>query len=579
MMQKKLCSLRSSRRAALVPIAVGLLLIVGFARPAKAQNGVNPLNIFQNYFVTGDYVVAGWVKGSPDGSGYAPGTISIPDTLQPVQAGVPATVPVGADIVAAYLYWATVEGNQSSFAGENGYFNGYPITGAVLGNPNAPTSWSAGGCSGSANGSKTMRTYRADVHPYLPLDTNPSSVTFGATIANGKIPVRLADSGSNGNTVPIALGATLVVIYRVLAPAVPLNAIVLYDGVFAPSNAGLNISQNIAGFYQPAAATLMTVAKITHIVANGQPNKSEQVYLNNLSQPLPSLYGSLPPFPGRYGSWDNPTWVLSNFGYVKTTDSSETALVMPSTTNSGCVSWGAIVLSTPVQDSDGDGLLDVWENNQGYIDAVSGQQVSLPGANPNKKDLFVELDWLDALNGSNGPLHSHLPKEAAIDTVGSVLSNQGINVHFDLGPTVYQGDPYVISGGTGGNKISEGTQVCTDGAMLCAYPGQPAIGWKGGFESIKNSNFQFVNNQFVRSKSYHYVLSGHSMGSPVSYWSTVGATLDAYLVKASLSATGASRTYFDRKLREHRDSHSRIPSFSANYEARGLSERCNSRLQ
>jgi hypothetical protein len=520
---------RSLYRGSVASVIVALLFTAGSLRAAKAQNGTNPLNILQNYFVTGDYVVAGWRQGAPDGSGYAPGTISIPDALQPAQPGVQATVPVGADIVAAYLYWATVEGNKSSFAGQTGFFNGYPITGAVLGNPNAPTSWSAGGCSGSAQGSKTMRTYRADVRPYLPLDTNRSSVTFGATIARGNIPVRLADSGSNGNTPPIALGATLVVIYRVLSPATPLNAIVLYDGVYAPSNAGLNISQNIAGFYQPAAATPMTVAKITHIVANGQPNKSEQVYLNNLSQPLPSLYGSLPPFPGRYGSWDNPTWVLSNFGYVKTTDTSETTSVVPSATNHGCVSWGAMILSTPVQDSDGDGLVDVWENNQGYTDAVTGQQVTLPGANPNKKDLFVELDWLSNLDGLAGAnLHSHLPKQAALDAVGTVLANQGISVHFDLGPGIYLGDPYVISQGTGGNAISEGSLMCTDGATLCAYPNQPAIGWKGSFESIKN--FPGPGNfQPGRSKSYHYILSGHSLGAPVSYWSTVGAALDAPL--------------------------------------------------
>src|SRR5258708_23829104 len=146
MMQKSRL-LPSPRWVEFASIAVWLLLIGGFSRPAKAQNGINPLNIFQNYFVTGDYVVAGWSAGAPDGSGYAPGTISIPDTLQPAQDGVRATVPKGADIVASYLYWATVAGNQSSFAGQTGYFNGYPITGTVLGNPNAPTSWIAGGWS------------------------------------------------------------------------------------------------------------------------------------------------------------------------------------------------------------------------------------------------------------------------------------------------------------------------------------------------------------------------------------------------------------------------------------------------
>ena len=211
-------AISQGRRLMRVTAALGLLLVLGFAQIGLAQTGTNQLNLFKNYFVTGDYVVAGWVQGSPDGSGYTPGTISVPDLRQPSQNGVPATVPKGADIVAAYLYWATVEKSQSAFAGQQGFFNGYAITGTVLGNPNAPTSWSSGGCSGSSNGSTTMRTYRADVRPYLPLDTNSSSPTFGASLAKGSFPVRLADSGSNGNTAPKALGATLVIIYRVLSP-------------------------------------------------------------------------------------------------------------------------------------------------------------------------------------------------------------------------------------------------------------------------------------------------------------------------------------------------------------------------
>ena len=425
-------------RPARATMALGLLLILGFAQSGLAQTATAPLKIFQNYFVTGDYVVAGWVEGSPDGTGFAPGTISVPDTKQPDQTGlgVPRTVPKGADIVAAYLYWATVEKSQSAFAGQQGFFNGYPVTGVILGNPNAPTSWSAGGCSGSSNGTTTMRTYRADVRPYLPLDTDPSSPTFGRLLANangpnGPIPisVRLADSGSNGNTAPNALGATLVIIYRVLSPAAtnPLNAIVLYDGAYAPSNGAQSTSQKMVGFYQP---TLNPAAKITHIVANGQLNKSEQVYLNDLnstSQPLPSIYGTSPPFPGIYNSgsasWDNPTWALSQYPYVKTSDTSETTSVVPSSSNSGCVSWGAMILSTRVQDDDGDGLLNVWEDNQGYTDAVSNQFVALPGADSQHKDLFVEVDYLSNMDGSAGTyLHSHLPKQAALDAVGEYLA-------------------------------------------------------------------------------------------------------------------------------------------------------------
>ncbi len=532
-----------SRRAALTA-ALSVLLVAGFAQSSWAQSGTNPLNIFKNYFVTGDYVVAGWSKES-SANGYTSGTISFPDTLQPAQNGVPRTVPVGANIIAAYLYWATVEGNQSTYAGQSAYFNGYAVSGTVLGNPNAPTSWSTGGCSGSAKGSKTMRTYRADVRPFLPVDTNSSSPTFGATIASTTIPVRLADSGSNGNTTPEALGATLVIIYSVLWPATPLNAIVLYDGAYAPSNGSQTISQAIAGFYEPATSP---VAKLTHIVANGQPNKGELVYLNSSAQPLPSIYGSTPPFPGIYGTWDNPTWVLNQYGaYVKTTDTLETTSVAPTATNSGCVSWGAIVMSTTVQDSDEDGLLDVWEQNEGYTDAVSNQWVALPGTNPSVKDLFIEADYLSNMDGSAGAyLHSHLPQQAAIDYVGAAFADQGIKVHFDLGQNIYQGDPYVISypvsipsplpagtlppqAGTGGNAISEGALLCTDGTTLCPYPGQPSVGWKGGFELVQNTStlgkFQLGNFQPGRQQSYHYMLFGHSLGSPVSYWSTVGTAL------------------------------------------------------
>lgn len=123
-----------------------LIILSVSAQIAFGQN--SPLSLFKNYFVTGDYVVAGWVESS-SANGYASGTISIPDTRQPAQNGVSTTRPADAEIVAVYLYWATVESNQSSFAGQHATFNGYPVNGTVLGNPNAPVSWSSGRCSGT----------------------------------------------------------------------------------------------------------------------------------------------------------------------------------------------------------------------------------------------------------------------------------------------------------------------------------------------------------------------------------------------------------------------------------------------
>src|SRR5260370_7998745 len=86
--------------------ALGLLLVFGFAQTALAQT--NPLNIFQNYFVTGDYVVGGWVKGSSNET-LATGTINIPDTVQGQATGVPSpAVPVAADIASASLHSAPI---------------------------------------------------------------------------------------------------------------------------------------------------------------------------------------------------------------------------------------------------------------------------------------------------------------------------------------------------------------------------------------------------------------------------------------------------------------------------------------
>src|SRR5258705_2561547 len=177
-----------------VAAALGLVLMLGSAQTASAQTS-NQLTLSNNYFVTGDYVVGGVGLRGLGVNGVATGTIAIPDPKQPNSTSVPA----GADIVAAFLYWETVEGSQVVFAGKNGFFNGYPISGDILGDPNAPTSWSSGGWSGSAQGSKTMRVYRADVRPYLNLDAN------GNILGNGSYPVRLADSGSNGGGIPLTL--------------------------------------------------------------------------------------------------------------------------------------------------------------------------------------------------------------------------------------------------------------------------------------------------------------------------------------------------------------------------------------
>jgi hypothetical protein len=490
---------------------VFLALVVSlFSAPLFAQT-TPPLNFLNNYFVTGDYVVGGVGLRGLGVNGYATGTITIPDTANQPNA---TSVPPGADIVAAFLYWQTVESSQTTFAGQSGFFQGYPITGSILGNPNAPVSWSSGGCNGASNGSKTMRVYRADVRPYLPVDAN------GHIVPDTSYQVSLADSGSNGSGAPLTLGATLVIVYRALDKSVPLNAIILYDGAYAPSNSSLTMSQTMQGFYEPTSGG--AAGKLTHIVGNGQSNKLEQVYFG--ANPLPSLYPNLPPFPGIYnGSWDNPTWTVSP--YINSTDTQETTSVVPNTSNSGCVSWGATIFSTTVQNSDQDGLLDVWKQNQGYCDASVNNGVcalgsttdpgfvSLAGAKQGEKDLFVQVDYMYTNSGV-----SLQPSAQVLSTVSNAFlaNGHGVNVHFVTG-----------------NAILE--QACQDQPtanppQYCSFPGvYGVVGWKGGLEYLKSQPLNYPDEttceqaltgpcvrrfQHGRKDSYHYALFGNIAARP-----------------------------------------------------------------
>jgi len=535
-------------------------LVLSFVPTAWPQT-TPPLSFENNYFVTGDYVVAGVGLRGLGVSGYATKQFTMPDANS-----VPSTgVPPGADIVAAFLYWETVEGSKTAYAGQNGFFRavfaggpatGYPITGIVLGNPNAPVSWSSGGCSGSTQGSKTMRTYAADVSRFLPQDSQ------GNILANSTYEVSLADSGSNGGGTPLTLGASLIIIYRALTPSLPLTSVVIYDGAFAPSNGSSTMSQTMQGFYQAATGP---ISKLTHIVGNGQTNKYETVSLDGVN--LPSPYGNLPPFPGYYnGSWDNPTWSFSGAGNpIQANDASATTEVVPNPSNGGCVSWGAVIMSTTVQNSDNDGILDVWKHTQGYCDASVNEGacattdpswVSLPGATSGKRDLFVELDYMCSIVNADGTCdttngYSFYPSASALAMLTNAFSpkgTNGTNLH------VIPGNPgYPAALATG--AIQE--QTCTDttdaqgNPVLCEYVNQPGlVGWKDGFLVLKNQPLNYPDEtsceqalngpcirrfQHGRKDSYHYALFAHAAGLPE--WGLQGGSL------ASVVASGNRVTF------------------------------------
>lgn len=130
------------------------------------------------------------------------------------------------------------------------------------------------------------------------------------------------------------------------------------------------------------------------------------------------------------------------------------------------------------RDTDMDGLLDDWEIAGVDIDLDGTAEVALAGANPDHKDIFIEIDYM-VLGGPGG--HSDGPKPGVVADVTAAfaaipISNpdgiNGINLHVDV------------------DDVLPHTNVCGFG--------------NGCFDATKSTNFD-PN----RKTSYHYSIWGH----------------------------------------------------------------------
>jgi X-X-X-Leu-X-X-Gly heptad repeat protein len=316
------------------------------------------------------------------------------------------------------------------------------------------------------------------------------------------------------------------------------------------------MSQTMQGFYQAAAGP---ISKLTHIVGNGQSNKYETVSLDGVN--LPSRYGNLPPFPGYYnGSWDNPTWSFSGAGNpVQANDASATTAVVPNSSNGGCVSWGAVVMSTTVQNSDNDGILDVWKQKQGYCDASVNEGactttdpswVSLPGATSGTKDLFVQLDHMCSIVNADGTCdttngYSFNPPASALTMLTNAFSRQETTLHLIPGNPAY---PAALATGAIQEQTCTDTTDASGNPVLCEYPNQPGlVGWKDGFEFLKNQPLNYPDEtsceqalngpcirrfQHGRKDSYHYAVFAHAAGLPE--WGLQGGSLASVVASGNI---------------------------------------------
>ena len=491
---------------------LALALVVCGARTGYAQQ--EPLSFFKNYFITGDYVVRGtslWRKGV---NGKA--VVDIPKL-----GGADGVTP-NADLVAAFLYIQTAEKIQGSgidhvkfgktpktgkpfFANDFGpfYATGSTIPGS--GTIAKALNWDAATLPCWSilfpGGGRRLVTYRTDVLRFLPID--PAT---GKQALNTSFRVSVPDTGIDfgddeeesrertDKTGPRAVGVSLVVVYR--DSAKPFKSIVIYDGGFT-KRAFATMNQTVQGFYDASTGSpVAKSARMTHIVGDDRPFLGAgQARQHDLEQSVQERRRR------QVGQLDDQHCLTRPRGFRKYPGrAADAALRLP-----------VVERDCPEHQRAG----HRWRRPARRVgngsaahrcvrpDDAPPAEPGEMGANPNAKDIFVEIGYLatDGFGTPNAPAityggvpkppHTHLPTKTALNLVGDAFKNAPvpINIHFDVGNR-YQDSPYVIPAGLarGGEGIVE--TACYANNPKCQLPAYPGtVGWKRGYRFLERSDF------------------------------------------------------------------------------------------
>ena len=177
-------------------------------------------------------------------------------------------------------------------------------------------------------------------------------------------------------------------------------------------------------------------------LASGDANGASDVFMKDLMTTQTVLVSV--DAAGDSGNGDSGAAGVSSDGRLVAFASIATNLV-PGDTNGFVDAFvrdtGAGSAVDPNLDFDGDGLPNGWEINGVDTDGDGKIEIDLPamGADPFRKDIFVEIDWMATkpveLN-SGGWLrgHNHKPSPEAMRMVVTAFRDQGIALHIDAGP-------------------------------------------------------------------------------------------------------------------------------------------------
>lgn len=176
-----------------------------------------------------------------------------------------------------------------------------------------------------------------------------------------------------------------------------------------------------------------------------------------------------------------------------------------------------LIAGATTEDSDGDALPDLWETVGFDSDGDGRVDVDLPamGADPQHKDIFVEVDYMVQPTSRPGAAdgHSHQPAPVAIQQVVDAFDDapvtnpdgqDGIHLHVDYGTNA----PLTYGNNATWAGLSD-SDALTHRAFFGACPlnssGNPIFNWSD-FNSLADTNFPEE-----REPIFHYSIWGHEL--------------------------------------------------------------------
>jgi len=81
--------------------------------------------------------------------------------------------------------------------------------------------------------------------------------------------------------------------------------------------------------------------------------------------------------------------------------------------------------------------------------------ITLPNANPQHKDIYLQIDWMETAD------HTHRPSQAAIDMIVAAFANAEITLHVEMGKPVAHQDVLNFDG-AGGAALLQAISILSE---------------------------------------------------------------------------------------------------------------------